>query len=282
MTVRTDLAIEFAADKVSDDSGIRVEKYVDDSIEVSTVEVLNSAAAQKLGKPIGKYVTLEAKSSINLFEHENLRELIVRELVGMLGNVIDNVLVIGIGNTTVTPDALGPKAASGVLATRHISNALATDIGLKGLKSVSVLWPGVLGQTGIEVKEVVDGAVKKVKPEAVILIDALTAREISRLGNTVQISNTGISPGSGVGNSRSEISVNTIGVRCITVGVPTVVEASTLCYDLTGHSGREHEPLIVTPKDIDRLVQRSSKIISQALNIALQPEIDLEVLLSVV
>ena len=140
----------------------------------------------------------------------------------------------------------------------------------------------MLGQTGMEVKEVLQGAIEKVKPSLIILVDALAAREISRLGNTVQISNTGISPGSGVGNSRNEISYKTVGVRCVTVGVPTVVEASTLCYDLTGQSGRDHEPLIVTPKDIDRIINKSGKVISSVLNAVLQPEIAEDILISVV
>lgn len=280
--VRTDLAVEFTADKTKLEDGIASNTYTDGGIKVSTVEIKSKEASKKLGKPEGKYITLESNSSINLFEQEGLREIIARELSDILGEISGSVLTVGIGNVTITPDALGPKVADGVLATRHISSHLAEKIGLQGLRPVSVLSPGVLGQTGMEVKEVIDGAVSRVKPSVIILIDALAAREVSRLCNTVQISNTGISPGSGVGNSRSEISKETVGVRCVTVGVPTVVEASTLCFDLTGHDCRDHEPLIVTPRDIDRMIERSSKVISEAVNIALQPEIDSDILMSVV
>ncbi len=282
MEIRTDLAIEFAADKTSQKSGVSVKKYEEGSIRVSTVNISLPEAARKLGKPVGKYVTLESTGTINLFELENLSTLLENELKSILGVIDGTALVVGIGNTTITPDALGPTVAAGVLATRHIGEDLANKIGLKGLRSVSVLSPGVLGQTGMETKEVIDGAVCKVSPSVIILIDALAAREVSRLCNTVQICDTGVSPGSGVGNSRSEISEKTVGVRCITIGVPTVVEAATLCYDLTGHSTRDHEPLIVTPRDIDRLSLRASKVISLAINKVLQPDIDPEILIDVV
>lgn len=281
MGIRTDLATEFAADKQHDDGGIAIKKYNTSGIHVSNVEILTDKAADEIGKPVGKYVTLESEGAVSIFDIDSLLDLLSAELRGLVGKV-KNVLVVGIGNTTVTPDALGPKVAERVLATRHISDELAEKIGLNGLKPVSVLSPGVLGQTGIEVKEIINGAVKYVKPDAVILIDALAAREVSRLGSTVQISNTGISPGSGVGNARAEISEKTLGVKCITIGVPTVVDATTLCFDLTGKESRDHEPLIVTPRDIDRLIERSSKVISDAVNIALQPEIDRDILLSVV
>lgn len=282
MGVRTDLAVEFAADKTDNKRGIKLEKYEDGGIRVSTVRILTEQAACQLGKPIGKYITLESVGGANLFELEALNRMMAAELKSVVGEVNGTVLVVGIGNVTVTPDALGPRVAEGVLATRHISSELANRIGLVGLRSVSVLSPGVLGQTGMEVKEIVDGAIGKVSPSLLILVDALAAREISRLGNTVQISDTGISPGSGVGNSRSEISQSTVGVRCITVGVPTVVEASTLCYDLTGQSGRDHEPLIVTPRDIDRIINKASKVIAAAINSTLQPEIAEDVIVSVV
>lgn len=280
--VRTDLAIEFAADKQRPISGVESTCYKEKGVKVSTVEIKTEEAANTLGKPKGKYITLESENTTNLFELCGLCEIIAREVKQVLCEVLGTVLVVGIGNVTVTPDALGPKVAEGVLATRHISGELAEKIGLKGLKSVSVLSPGVLGQTGMEVKEVIEGAISAVTPSVIVLVDALAARDIKRLCNTVQISNRGICPGSGVGNSRSEISRETVGVRCVTIGVPTVVDASTLCFDLTGNESPNHEPLIVTPRDIDRLIERSSKVIAEALNIALQPEIDSEILTAVV
>ncbi len=282
MGVRTDLAIEFAADKQRPKSGIESACYKENGVKVSTVEIKTEEAAKYIGKPKGKYITLESDGVINLFELCGLREIVAREIKQVLCETSGNVLVVGIGNITITPDALGPKVAEGVLATRHVSGELAEKIGLTGLKSVSVLSPGVLGQTGIEVKEIIKGAILSVNPSVIILVDALAARDIGRLCNTVQISDKGICPGSGVGNSRSEISVETVGVRCVTIGVPTVVDASTLCYDLTGNESPNHEQLIVTPRDIDRLIERSSKVISEALNIALQPEIDSGILMAVV
>lgn len=282
MKVRTDLAVEFMADKTEDADGVAVHKYKVDSILVTNVEILTEDAAKKIGRPMGKYVTLETDSKINIFELDELRELMIAEVRGLVGRIKGSILVVGIGNTTVTPDALGPKTARGVLATRHISSDLAEKIGLSGIKSVSVLSPGVLGQTGMEVKEIIEGAIERIKPQTVILIDALAAREVSRLGSTVQLSNTGIVPGSGVGNSRAELSESTLGVKCVTIGVPMVVDASTLCYDLTGVSSKEHDTLIVTPRDIDRIIEKSSQTISYVLNFALQPDTDVELLLSCV
>ena len=224
MGIRTDLAIEFAADKQRPQSGIENTCYKENGVKVSTVEIKTEEAAKNTGKPKGKYITLESDSTINLFELCGLREIVAREIKRVLCKTSGNVLVVGIGNVTVTPDALGPKVAEGVLATRHISGELAEKIGLTGLKSVSVLSPGVLGQTGIEVKEIIEAAIFSVNPSVIVLVDALAARDIGRLCNTVQISDKGICPGSGVGNSRSEISVETVGVRCVTIGVPTVVD----------------------------------------------------------
>ncbi len=282
MKVRTDLAVEFMADKTEGADGVAVHKYKVDSILVTNVEILTEDAAKKIGRPMGKYVTLETDSKINIFELDELRELMIAEVRGLVGRIKGSILVVGIGNTTVTPDALGPKTARGVLATRHISSDLAEKIGLSGIKPVSVLSPGVLGQTGMEVKEIIEGAIERIKPQTVILIDALAAREVSRLGSTVQLSNTGIVPGSGVGNSRAELSESTLGVKCVTIGVPMVVDASTLCYDLTGVSSKEHDTLIVTPRDIDRIIEKSSQTISYVLNFALQPDTDVELLLSCV
>ncbi|MBQ3550625.1 MAG: GPR endopeptidase [Clostridia bacterium] len=282
MSVRTDIAVEFMADKTQSEQNVKVKKYDVEGIEVTNVEILNDAAAKEIGKPCGKYVTLEAKEGMNIFDSDMLRELLIAEIRGLVGAVEGDILVVGVGNKTVTPDALGPKAAAGVFATRHISEPLRKQLGLSHMASVSVICPGVLGQTGMEAKEIIEGAVERVDPKAIIIIDALAAREVSRLGRTVQLSNTGLAPGSGVGNSRTELSEKTLGVKCVTVGVPTVVDASTLSFDLTGKKRREHEPLIVTPRDIDRMVERSSQVIATAVNIALQPENAYEILSSCV
>ena len=282
MSVRTDIAVEFMADRVESEQSVAVNKYDVDGIEVTNVEILSEEAAKEIGKPCGRYVTLETKDGINIFDMPKLSELLIAEIRGLIGRIDGYVLVVGIGNKTVTPDALGPKAAEGVMATRHLPKKLVKRLGLDGLRSVSVLSPGVLGQTGMEAKEIIEGAIDKLTPDAIVIVDALAAREVSRLGRTVQLSNTGITPGSGVGNSRAELAEKTLGVRCVTVGVPTVVDASTLCYDLTGEIKHEHVPLIVTPRDIDRMIEKSGQIISYSLNIALQPDVDPEILTSCV
>ncbi len=280
MGIRTDIAVEFMADKTEKEDSVTVKKYDVEGIEVTNVEILSEQAARDIGKPVGKYVTLETHNGYNIFDMEMLRELLIAEIRGLLGRVEGDILVVGVGNKTVTPDALGPKAAEGVVATRHYPEDIIEKLELDGLRSVSVICPGVLGQTGVEVKEMLEGAIERIRPEAVVIVDALAARDVSRLGRTVQLSNTGLAPGSGVGNRRSELSERTLGVPCVTVGVPTVVDASTLSFDLTGDEKAEHEPLIVTPRDIDRLIEKSSQVIAYSLNFALQPDVDVELLVS--
>ena len=282
MGIRTDIAVEFMADKVNCDDSVAVHKYDVDGIEVTNVEILNEKGAKIVGKPVGKYVTLETNENINIFDMEKLREILIAEIRGLVGRIEGTVLVVGIGNKTVTPDALGPKVAEGVMATRHISEKLAKSLGLEHLKSVSVICPGVLGQTGIESKEIIMATVERIKPQALVIIDALAAREVARLGKTIQLSNTGLTPGSGVGNARSELTEKTLGVKCVTIGVPTVVDASTLSYDLTGKNNPKHEPLIVTPRDIDRMIKKSAEVISYAVNFAIQSDVDVETLLACV
>lgn len=270
MGIRTDLAVEFAADKAGSSRFVTVRKTDTDGITVTDVEILSDSAAKAFGKPKGRYITLEAESDI--FDMPNLSRALTREIKGLLKENTESVLTVGIGNKTVTPDALGPKAAEHVRATRHISRPIAAMLGLETAVEVSVLCPGVIGQTGMEAKEIIEGAVERLRPQAVVIIDALAAREVSRLGRTVQLSDSGIAPGSGVGNSRAELSEKTLGVRCIAIGVPTVVDASTLSFDLTGQNLSEHQPLIVTPRDIDRMIERSSAVIAHSLNAAFHSE----------
>ena len=272
MGIRTDIAVEFMADKTQQKDRVKVKKYDVEGIEVTNGEILSETAAKEIGKPVGKYVTLETHENYNIFDSDMLRELLIAEIRGLVGAIEGDLLVVGVGNKTVTPDALGPKSAEGVFATRHISTRLQKHLGLEHMASVSVLCPGVLGQTGMEAKEIIEGAIERIRPKTVIIIDALAARDVSRLGRTVQLSDTGLSPGSGVGNSRTELSEKTLGVKCVTIGVPTVVDASTLSFDLTGENRHEHEPLIVTPRDIDRMIEKSSQVISYSINIALQSE----------
>ena len=215
-------------------------------------------------------------------------QILSEEIKNMLP-VNGTVLVVGLGNISITPDALGPKSAGYILATRHISDELKKSIGFENMRSVASLSPGVLGQTGIETGEIVRGIVDRIKPTAVITVDALASRNLSRLGSTVQMSDTGISPGSGVGNQRKRLDEETLGVKVISIGVPTVVDGATLAHDLidkeksTSYSVLpESEQMMVTPKEIDLLIERASKLVGMAINCALQPDISPEDIMSLV
>ena len=215
-------------------------------------------------------------------------EAVTKELEKLLPKQ-GTVLVVGIGNMAITPDALGPKTARQVLATRHIVSELKRTTGVQSLRPTAVVAPGVLGQTGIELPEMLKALCERLRPSAVIAVDALASRRLSRLGCTVQMSDTGISPGAGVGNNRPAIDKRALGVPVISMGVPTVVEASTLVYDLVGESERAEravmprgERMIVTPREIDLLIDRAARLLALAINSALQPEFDPIELLSLV
>mgnify|MGYP002590559587 FL=1 len=191
------------------------------------------------------------------------------------------ILVAGLGNRDITPDALGPKAADRILATRHVRKELARVAGMENLRAVSVLVPGVLGDTGIETAEALEIMVSRLHPAGVIAIDALAARSLRRLGNTVQISDSGIAPGSGIGNMRPPLSRETLGVPVIGVGVPTVVSGSTFAADLLGADDHDREALsriiaptdniMVTVREVDLLISRASDLVAMAVNLALNP-----------
>jgi len=288
MTFRTDLAMEVKESIKGDIDGVISSDLQIGEVKITRIKVVNEQGEQTLGKPMGDYVTVEVPSfTDNTGELDERLEVISTE-IGQLLPKEGDILVCGLGNTDITPDALGPKAADKILATRHISGELARSIGLEGLRSVCVLSPGVLGQTGIETGEIILSLVQKIKPAAVIVIDALASRKLSRLGCTVQISNCGISPGSGVQNKRMEISQKTLGIPVVAVGVPTVVDCATLAADLAEESGvpesstlREKvEPrgaeMMVTPKEIDLLVERAAKLIALSINCAIQPSLSRE------
>mgnify|MGYP005768836775 FL=1 len=279
MNIRTDLAIEVRELHPENIDGVENEEIKRGSITISKITVTNETGAKALGKPVGKYITADIPplSEDSGFDSE-AAQVLSEELESLLPKD-GSVLVTGLGNNDITPDALGPKAASHVLATRHITGETAKLAGLDNLRKVAVLSPGVLGQTGIETGEIIAGIAAKINPSAVIVIDALASHRLKRLGCTVQMTDTGISPGSGVGNNRKEISKSTLGIPVIAIGVPTVVEASTLAYDITGSEPdnerlSEIEPrgtkMIVTPREIDTLISRASALISHAINCALQ------------
>ena len=282
MAFRTDLAME-CCDTLKDSlpGGICRSSYTFDEICVETVEITEDEAAQALGKPKGKYITITTPhfaSSRDVSDDEINK--IAQEIRGLLPES-GTVLVVGLGNDDITPDAIGPRTAHQILATRHIDKNAAMQAGLGELRPTAALVPGVLGQTGIESSQIVLALVKAIQPSAVIVVDALAARSVSRLGNTIQISNSGISPGSGVMNTRKELSRQTLGVPVISAGIPTVVDAATLIGDLLGGEPELDDScfgMMVTPRDIDQLIGHACRTLALAMNRALQKELSFEVI----
>lgn len=261
MENRTDLAVECfeSAEKTKLDGVI-----VRENNAVTTVEVTNENGALALGKPKGKYVTLNVQSFVtdtNVFD-ERLNEF-SSVLRTVLPKNAASVLVVGIGNENITADSLGPKTNDYVLATRHILPDLQKSLAADDLFNVATVTTGVLGETGIETAEIVKGIVRQISPDCVIAVDALAASSAERLGTTIQFSDSGISPGSGVGNHRDEISSTTVGVPVIAIGIPTVVSTGVI-------SGDGSDTAFVTPREIDRITEQGAKLIGMGINVCLQ------------
>ena len=287
MSVRTDLAIEsanYASLSHPKLDGVEISSYQKADFEVTSVSVLTHEAAKKLSKPTGKYVTLQNLSN-ELDSHPQRMigqvELFAQELRNLAENA-DSVLVVGLGNESITPDSLGPLVCSQIFATRHIKQ-LAKGFDTEGLLCVSAIAPGVLGQTGIEAAEIISSIVNFTKPSLVVAVDALACSELSHLGTTVQLSDAGISPGSGVANSRKELSRSSLGVPVIAVGVPTVADMSTIAEGLNVKEIPESFPIsgmIVTPRSIDKLIERTARLIALGINRAFQPTLSVEEIIS--
>ena len=281
---RTDLALE-AKEAIEDEGeiqGVVLEKKEEDGITLSTLEILSDEGSKKMGKRKGTYITIEMETE----KDENIIAELVRQLERLVKEKRENCFVLGLGNREITPDALGPLTVDKVIATRH----LVREFGIKmkekyKLLEVQALAPGVMAQTGIEVQEIVRGVVEKTKPDVVLVIDALAARSIHRLGKTIQLTDTGISPGAGVGNNRKELNQSTLGVEVIAIGVPTVVDAETIVEDymevglekssltmqekeqfMCQFKNEKMKGMFMTGQDVDQRVKRMSKIISMALN----------------
>lgn len=231
---------------------------------VTTVQILNENGAAALGKPVGRYVTLEVNSFVNDADiFDGRLDDFSTVLRTLLPSELDCVLVAGVGNCNITADALGPKTGEYILSTRHIINDLKKAFGSDNIGCVASVATGVLGNTGIETSEIIKGVSQQIEPSCVIVVDALAASSADRLGTTVQFSDSGISPGSGVGNHRHEISQNTLGVPVISVGIPTVVSVSAINSDMNGGA-------FVTPREIDRIIQQGAKLIGMGINVTLQ------------
>ncbi len=286
MDLRTDLALEKRELLGREEpEGVESEESDQGGVKFTKIRVINEKGSEALGKPIGTYITAEIPELMkNPVTDDDMIEAVAAQLRSLLPNE-GSILAVGLGNTRITPDAVGPKSVSMVLATRHIGKELSDEIGLGELRSVAGFVPGVLGRTGLEAAESVKGLVGAVSPSAIIVVDALAARKLSRLGTTIQISDIGIIPGSGVGNARKEITERSVGVPVISVGIPTVVDVGTLVADLTGSNSEipsESRDMIITPREIDIVIERASELIGMSINKALQPDISVDEMMMLV
>lgn len=282
--IRTDLALEAqeiwreSAGETTALEGVRARHERRGGFALDVVEILDERGERALGKPRGRYVTVELDGLLRREENafSEACELLSRQLREILPlSEGGGVLVAGLGNRAITPDAVGPETVDNVMVTRHLREQLPEYFAK--IRPVSALCSGVLGTTGIESGGVVAAIAEKLRPELVVAVDALCSRQPDRLCRTVQISDTGIIPGSGVGNARQALTRQTLGVPVIALGVPTVVDAATLAVDLAARAGAELDPealgegggMIVTPRDIDRNVRDIAKLLGYSLNLAL-------------
>ena len=284
MAFRTDLAVE-AIENHKTAAALPHVRQSDRTLEgfaVHEVRILTEDAAREIGKPQGRYLTLELDALIR--REEDAFPRACKALSTLLRELLPHpndgpVLIAGLGNRMITPDAIGPQTADHVIATRHLvaqSPAIFAD-----WRPVSALAPGVLGQTGVETGEVICGVLDRVRPAAVIAVDALAAGRLSRLLRTVQLADTGITPGAGVGNARAALNKETLGVPVIAVGVPTVVDGATLAHEISSQLGQPDcealddlsQPVMITTRDIDREVADISRMIGYAVNMALHPHL---------
>ncbi len=278
MKIRTDLALECREMFAEEISGVESTSQDDDGITVTHVNIKTDEGANRIGKPVGSYVTIEIDNMF--YDDDDMKERGEKAVSDELKKLLekqntDSVLVVGLGNQYITPDSIGPKTVGKVTVTRHITSAAQLGFNFN-IRPVSAVAPGVLGITGIETGEIVKGVVEHVKPTLVIAVDALAARKISRLGTTIQLSDTGISPGSGVGNNRKELTEKTLGVPVVAIGVPMVVDATTLAMDIVRDRAQiknelldDSRGMILTPNDVDAISNIASDIISGGINTAL-------------
>ncbi len=308
---RTDLALERRdlyrkANKIENEiEGIETEEEeINDKIRTSRVKVVNDKGSEAIGKPIGNYITIDIKN-LKIATTEDIQsfsEVLTKELKTLIqkhANNKDDILVVGLGNIYVTPDSLGPKVINEIDVTRHILEYMPEAIP-ENTRPVSAISPGVLGTTGIETLEIIKGIVENIHPKLLIVIDALASRSIERISSTIQLADTGITPGAGVGNTRKDLSKDTLGIPVIALGIPTVVEAATIAADSLDlfiqkiqEEAKSNEFLnklqeedkyelikevlapedynfIVTPKEIDDLIENMKDVVARGINFAVQ------------
>lgn len=309
-SVRTDLAIEvheMLMEAANEISGVTVTQEDKNKMHISRVKIESLKAQAQMGKPIGNYVTIEfpGLDIAGGEDYENICRILADEILALVTlQDKSNVLVVGLGNWNITPDALGPKVIEKIMVTRHLLRYAPDQID-EGIRPVCAISPGVLGITGMETGEVVRGVTDKVRPDMVIVIDALAARSMDRISATIQICDTGISPGSGVGNQRQALDKSNLGIPVIAIGVPTVIDAATITADTlqmasNTEAKKENSELyaalskldrdqqyailkealpetlnsfIVTPKEVDLLIDRVSKVVANGINLALHKDL---------
>ncbi len=292
MDFRTDMAIERRdlyknANKIEDEiNGVECNKEIIDDIIITRVEITNEEGERALQRKKGNYITIDTKKIDNIKEEKseqiiNLFSNELRKIIDKHAKKNDEILIVGLGNLYSTPDSLGAKVVENTEITRHIKIYLPNAID-KNIRSVSAITPGVLGTTGIETVEIVKGIVSNIKPKLILAIDSLCSKNIERINKSIQISDTGIVPGGGVGNRQEELSKETLGIPVIAIGIPTVLDAATIVIDTLNVCNitiEENEIVnkmklnnfnfIVTPKEIDSLIDSMSNIVSEGINISL-------------
>lgn len=277
--IRTDLAEEMrdramtalAREKEGELDGIVFREKKMGDIRISTIEIRTDEGEKQLGRPIGDYVTISFPTAANLGYAEFLAlcDAVAREIRSLCGEK-KRILVCGIGNGAFAADALGVIAARHVLVTHHLKEMMSPH--MDAFADIAAITPGIMAKTGMETADMVKGAVETVRPDAVLVIDALAAREADRLARTIQLSNTGLSPGSGLGNHRSALNERTLGVPVVSIGVPTVVDTATLVYDALSGKDIDESALkklsgfFVAPKEIDVIAENLGKLIGYAIN----------------
>lgn len=297
--VRTDLALEARESITEADSelrGVRVEEYnkEEEDVRVTKVYIDTKNAAKIMGKPVGTYVTMEAPAMVEPDEdyHREISDCLAEELLAMIPNADSeqSVLVVGLGNRDVTADALGPQVVDNLFITRHVVREYGkAAYNCSKVNLISSIEPGVMAKTGMETAEIIKGVVHETTPDVLIVVDALAARSTKRLNRTIQITNTGIQPGSGVGNHRNALTEESLGIPVIAIGVPTVVDAATIVGDALEkllhedeefdrvkymghhrHAFSELNNMYMTGKDIDAVIKRVSFTVSEGINMALE------------
>ena len=276
MKIRTDIAAESNVLLNNTPDGVYQNIETINNLKIIRIKIQTQEGSDRLGRPIGNYITLESPHLLMPEKIDSIQSVLTKELDKFISDK-KSVLIIGLGNKNITPDDIGPSTAENIIASRHFKGELEKSLGLLELRSVSVIAPGVLGQTGIETAEIIKSISNEIKPDLVIAIDALAARSLDRLGTTIQLTDSGISPGSGVENKRAEISEKTLNVPVVAIGIPTVVDMQTIALDICAKGlSKASQSMMVTPRNIDQIISRSSLLLSGAINQALFPSLSAE------